>query len=144
MENNKVTLEKYWVSVIIQGEDDKRAWLSAMSDCELSLEDAKKVIARARENYDVLSAWIDMYDEEGKKNTVFHECYVNVLGNVEKQSVIDLLEYYSGGCEVCIYNNSDCSIHKYDNYNKAILDYGTSIVVGWYVEKDVLHITVQG
>lgn len=77
-------MKQYWVSVIIQDESDKRAWLSAMSDSVLSIDKAMETIDKARKNYTVLSAWVDTFDENNTKQTVFHECYVNALGYVEK------------------------------------------------------------
>ena len=77
-------MKQYWVSAIIQDEGDKRAWLSAMSDSVLSIDKAMETIEKARNNYTVLSAWIDTFDENSVKQTVFHECYVNALGYVEK------------------------------------------------------------
>lgn len=77
-------MKQYWVSVIIQDESDKRAWLSAMSDSVLSIDKAMETIDKARKNYTVLSAWVDTFDENNTKQTVFHECYVDALGYVEK------------------------------------------------------------
>ena len=77
-------MKQYWVSMIIQDESDKRAWLSAMSDSVLSIDKAMETIDKARKNYTVLSAWVDTFDENNTKQTVFHECYVNALGYVEK------------------------------------------------------------
>jgi hypothetical protein len=37
-----------------------------------------------RHNFDVLSAWIDFIDENDNKTTVFHDCYVNALGDIRK------------------------------------------------------------
>ena len=77
-------MKQYWVSCMIQDENDKRAWLSAMSDSVLSMEEAIDTINRARKNFTVLSAWVDVFDEKNTKQTVFHECYVNALGYVDK------------------------------------------------------------
>ena len=77
-------MKQYWVSCMIQDENDKRAWLSAMSDSVLSMEEAIDTINRARKNFTTLSAWIDVFDEKNAKQTVFHECYVNALGYVDK------------------------------------------------------------
>ena len=41
-----------------------------------------ETIERGRGNYRVLSAWIDTFDDDNK-STVFHECYVDAIGNVE-------------------------------------------------------------
>lgn len=77
-------MKLYWVSSIIQDKGDDKPWLCAISESELSLEDAMNTIAKARTNYTVLSAWIDTFDENNKKKTVFHECYIDVFGNVRK------------------------------------------------------------
>lgn len=42
-----------------------------------------ETIKRGRSNYRVLCAWIDTFDKNNDKSTVFHECYVNAIGNVE-------------------------------------------------------------
>lgn len=77
-------MKLYYVSAIIQNEGDTKPWLCAMTDSEIKLEDAMEVIARARTNHNVLSAWIDMFDENNIKQTVFHECYINILGDINK------------------------------------------------------------
>ena len=77
-------MEKYWVSLIIQNKGDKRAWLCAMSNCEMSLENAMETINKARTRFIVLSAWVDTFDKDNNKQTVFHECYVNCIGQVKK------------------------------------------------------------
>ena len=77
-------MEKYWVSVIIQNAGDKRAWLCAMTDCEMSLENAMETINKARTRFVVLSAWVDTFDKNNEKHTVFHECYVNCIGQVKE------------------------------------------------------------
>ena len=74
----------YYVSAIIQNEGDAKPWLCAMTDSVISLENAMEVIARARTNHNVLSAWIDMFDENNVKQTVFYECYIDILGNINK------------------------------------------------------------
>lgn len=77
-------MQLYYVSAIIQNEGDAKPWLCAMTDSEIKLEDAMEVIARARTNHNVLSAWVDMFDENNVKQTVFHECYINILGGINK------------------------------------------------------------
>ena len=74
----------YWVSAIIQNDGDKRAWLCAMTDSVYSIEQAMETINRARANHIVLSAWVDTFDENNVKKTVFHECYVNIVGHVNR------------------------------------------------------------
>ena len=76
-------MKLYWVSLLIQDTENSKPWLSAMSSGCVSLEEAMETIERGRSNYRVLSAWIDIFDESGNKSTVFHECYVNSIGNVE-------------------------------------------------------------
>ena len=76
-------MKLYWVSLLIQDTENSKPWLSAISNGYISLEEAMKTIERGRSNYRVLSAWIDIFDEGGNKSTVFHECYVNAIGNVE-------------------------------------------------------------
>jgi hypothetical protein len=68
-------MKSYWVSLIIQDKENSKPWLCAMSECCLSLDEAKKLIDQQRKNYRVLSAWVDTYYEEVKE-TVFHECYI--------------------------------------------------------------------
>lgn len=77
-------MKSYYVSAIIQNEGDAKPWLCAMTDSEIKLEDAMEVIARARTNHNVLSAWVDMFDENNVKQTIFHECYIDVLGDINK------------------------------------------------------------
>ena len=76
-------MNRYWVSAIVQNEEDKRAWLSSKYESVHSMEEAMRAIKFARENFTVLSAWIDIFDDTGVKRTIFHECYVNVLGMVK-------------------------------------------------------------
>lgn len=77
-------MKLYWVSLLIQDTENSKPWLSAMSSGCTSLEEAMKTIKRGRSNCRVLCAWIDTFDENNDKSTVFHECYVNTIGNVEK------------------------------------------------------------
>lgn len=77
-------MKQYWVSAIIQNDEDKRAWLCAMNDSVCSIEQAMETINRARANHTVLSAWVDTFDENNDKETVFHECYVNIVGHVNR------------------------------------------------------------
>lgn len=77
-------MKHFWVSVIMQDPDDKRAWRCTMSNSVSSIEEAKIAIEVARKNFTVLSAWVDIFDENNIKKTVFHECYVDAFGKVEK------------------------------------------------------------
>lgn len=77
-------MELYWVSLIIQDTENSKPWLSAISSGCVSLEEAMETIKRERDNYRVLCAWIDIFDENNYKSTVFHECYVDTIGNVDR------------------------------------------------------------
>lgn len=70
-------MKLYWVSAIVQNEGPR---LLAMSEGEMSLEKAMDLVERVKENWTVLSAWIDTFDEKGGKQTVFHECYIDAFG----------------------------------------------------------------
>jgi hypothetical protein len=58
-------------------------YLSAVTGYYSTKSEAISVIEKARTNFRVISAWIDVYDEDGKE-TVYHECYVNSVGIVKK------------------------------------------------------------
>jgi hypothetical protein len=74
----------FWVSLIIQEDVDTKPWLCSKSTGFLRIEDAKKEIQYMREHDRVISAWIDVFDENDVKKTVFHECYIDVFGNLDK------------------------------------------------------------
>ena len=74
----------YWVSAIIQDKGDSKPWLLAVSEGELSLERAKAAIDFIKKNHTVLSAWIDTFNENKVKETVFHECYIDAFGCISK------------------------------------------------------------
>ena len=76
-------MKTYWMSAIIWNEGCDKPWLLAMGSCQLSLEKAMEEVAHAKATFTVLSAWIDMFDENNVKHTVFHECYVNAFGNID-------------------------------------------------------------
>lgn len=69
----------YYVSVIIQDKNDKRAW--RCSDCNGSsnFESAKELVEKYRSQYTVLAAWIT--DKTGQKLRHF-KCYVDITGQV--------------------------------------------------------------
>ena len=77
-------MKLYWVSLLIQDTENSKPWLSSMSSGCTSFEEAMETIKRGRNNYRVLCAWIDTFDENDNKSTVFHECYVNAIGNVDR------------------------------------------------------------
>lgn len=74
----------YWVSAIVQNDTDEKAWLLSMSDSVLSLEKAMETINNIRTSHKTLSAWIDVFDKDDNKQTIFHECYVDVFGYVKE------------------------------------------------------------
>ena len=71
----------FWVSLIIQEDEQTKPWLCSKSTGFLTIEEAHKEIQFMKKNYRVLSAWIDIYENEEKK-TVFHECYIDAFGNI--------------------------------------------------------------
>lgn len=72
----------YWVSLIIQEDEETKPWLCCKSSGFLTIEEAHKEIQFMREHDRVLSAWIDVFDENDVKNTVYHDCYINVFGDL--------------------------------------------------------------
>lgn len=76
-------MKLYWVSMLIQDTENSKPWLSAMSSGCTNLVEAMGIIKKGRSNYRVLSAWIDTFNKNDDKTTVFHECYVNAIGNVK-------------------------------------------------------------
>lgn len=77
-------MKLYWVSLLIQDSENSQPWLCAMTDSCISMKEAMDDVNKGRENYRVLSAWIDTFDEDNKKTTVFHECYVYAIGKVHE------------------------------------------------------------
>ena len=75
----------YWVSFLVQDSETSRPWVCSLSTGCTSLKDAMIAISNGRNNYRVLSAWVDVFDENNAKITMFHECYVNVVGKVERK-----------------------------------------------------------
>lgn len=78
-------MNRYWVSMIVQDREDRRPWLLSFYDSVGSIEAGMEAIFNARKNYTVLSAWIDTFDENNVKHTVFHECYIDVFGYVQRE-----------------------------------------------------------
>lgn len=73
----------YWTNFIMKSYDDGKPWLCASYDGCLTLDEAIRNIEKQRKNYIVLSAWIDIF-ENNEKKTIFHECYLDAIGNVAK------------------------------------------------------------
>lgn len=77
-------IQLYWVSVLEQpNETDKPIHIGMQNAC-VSMEEAKALIESCRIIFRILSAWIDTFDEDNKKTTVYHACYIDAAGNVEK------------------------------------------------------------
>lgn len=77
-------MERYWVSAIVQNDGDTKPWLLSVYDSVSSLEEAMSMIAWFRHNNNTLSAWVDIFDENKVKHTVYHKCYIDICGNVKK------------------------------------------------------------
>lgn len=73
----------FWVSLIIQEDEGAKPWLCSKSTGFLKIEEAHKEIQFMREHDRVLSAWINVYEDEERK-TVFHECYIDVFGRIQE------------------------------------------------------------
>ena len=82
-------MKLYYTSVIIQDSENSKPWSYSMQDSCTTIKDAKEIILKARKNFRILSAWIDTYDGANNKITVFHECYVNFIGEVERPNEVD-------------------------------------------------------
>ena len=76
-------MKTYWVSAIVLNDGDRKPWLLAYGSCQLSLAKAMKEITHVKDTFTVLSVWIDAFDENDVKQTVFHECYVNAFGDID-------------------------------------------------------------
>ena len=78
-------LQLFWVSYICQETENSSPWRVSLENGCVSIEKALSSIQKARNSNRVLSAWIDMYDENGEKTgTVFHECYLNSMGKISQ------------------------------------------------------------
>ena len=69
-------METFWTSAIIYDKGNAKPWLCAKSSPQFSLDRAKREIEQLKENHNVLSAWVDTFDVNNIKKTVFHECYL--------------------------------------------------------------------
>lgn len=67
--------ELYWVSYIIHPEGCAPT-LCATTTGQDTFEQAKEIIDRGRKQFNVLAAWIDVFDDKEQKHTIFHECYL--------------------------------------------------------------------
>lgn len=81
----------YWVSAIVQNKSDEKPWLLALNNSDLTIEEAKKNIRNIKFNNHVLSAWIDVFDENNNKQTVFHESYINIFGDINRSMSYEIL-----------------------------------------------------
>ena len=75
-------MEVYWVSAIVTYKGCEKPWLLSYGNCYLSLDKAMKEIDNIKNAFTALSIWIDTFDENNVKKTVFHECYIDPFGCV--------------------------------------------------------------
>lgn len=68
-------MQLFWVSCLIQHPDADIPALCAMSDPCTSLEEAQAIVEKMKKRYTTHAAWIDTYDKQHNKTTVFHEYY---------------------------------------------------------------------
>ena len=82
------TINQYWVNFILKRTDkhtkETKIWCSSTSSPFKTLDKAHNEIQlmRQRDDFDVVSAWIDE-SGDGITTTVFHDCYINFVGNIE-------------------------------------------------------------
>lgn len=77
----------YWTSYIIASPKPYRV---DTQTGYASLKQAKNAINIMRQKYDVISAWVmktDDYDDNIKPRLVYHDCYVDCLGVIEKLEI---------------------------------------------------------
>ena len=74
----------YWVSCIIFDKGDRAPWTCSAYSGVTSYEEAMEWGETDRKDHRVLSAWIDIFDSDTNKTTIFHECYIDALGNVKE------------------------------------------------------------
>lgn len=75
-------MKTYWVSAIVTYKGCEKPWLLSYGSCNLSLEEAMGEIEHIKNTFTALSIWIDTYDNNNVKQTVFHECYIDAFGYV--------------------------------------------------------------
>lgn len=71
----------YWVSFIVQDNECSKPWLCSVNNSFTSIEEAMKIIENGRQNYRVISAWIDVLEND-VKTTIYHQCFVDIMGNL--------------------------------------------------------------
>lgn len=65
----------YWVSFLVQDEQSGNVWLNSITSGCTSYSQAMNLIKRGKSQFNVLSAWIDTFENDNK-NTVYHECCI--------------------------------------------------------------------
>jgi len=81
---------EFWINFILKRTDkytkETKIWHSPVSSSMNTIDAARNEIELMRKlkDQEVVSAWIDIYDNENNKTTVFHDCYINFVGNIEK------------------------------------------------------------
>lgn len=98
-------LVRYWVSCIIQDKEDTAPWLCACSTCQLSLDEAMKIVESYKYNWRVLTIWVDCYDDSDNKSVVYHECCIGTIGKPKVKPVNIEVSCWK-------YNNNDMAITK--------------------------------
>ncbi len=72
----------YWASAIIINENNKKPKLYTTNMGEFNFDKAMTIIDKLKENNIVLSAWIDVFDKDNIRKTVYHDCFVDIFGNL--------------------------------------------------------------
>lgn len=69
----------YFPSAIIQ--NDKPRLMFTYTG-EISLEKAMEIVNYWKTIHTILSVWVDAFNEDNNKETVFHKCYIDAFGDV--------------------------------------------------------------
>jgi hypothetical protein len=77
-----MTYTRYWVSVIL---DTKKPHQVSCTTCEISLEEAMKIVQRYRKNYETLVAWVEAKSDDAPAQIVYFECFVDCTGQITRK-----------------------------------------------------------
>lgn len=92
--NRKIVVRKkanymnllYFVSAIVKYEPDGKPCLLAIGTSYPTEPAAMEAIDNIKKEFITLSAWVDSFDENNNKSTVFHECYLDPFGHIQNYS----------------------------------------------------------
>lgn len=82
---DKPRMMKYWPHLLVQDENNGNVWLYASDEYKYDVESAKIFIEEGKKKYKVLTAWIDTFNADAERVTVYHECLVNIAGTMHNK-----------------------------------------------------------